>query len=834
MGEVYRARDPRLGRDVAVKVLPSGFSGDADRLRRFEQEARAAAALNHPNILAVHDIGSDGGVTYIVSELLVGSTLRKMLGHGGLPLRKAIDYGIQIANGMAAAHDRGIVHRDLKPENVFVTDDGNVKLLDFGLAKLNEPAALAGVTYLPTTPAATQPGLILGTVGYMAPEQARGEPSDARADIFAFGALFYEMLCGRRAFSAPSAIETMSAVVTKHPIALGASGVFVSPVIERILDHCLEKRPEARFQSARDLAFALEALDTSSGPRPVPVRSVVRRNVLRAVAATAVLAAAVGAGAWMSSRTRARPVPSFRQMTFQRGTVWSARFAPDGRTIVYSAAWHGQPLQLFTTRTDTSESRPLDLTEAKLLATSSSSGEMAILMGPNLTSPLSPGTLARASLVGGAAREVLDGVFDADMSADGSTFAVVRASATGQRLEFPIGRPLYETSGYVSNLRISPRGNAVAFMDHEVFGDDRGSVAVVDLSGHKKTLTQVWTNEWGLAWAPDGSEIWFTAASSDGTRPLYGVNMAGSVRLVYRAPDTLKLEDISREGNALLSREYIRREIVGLIRGDERERDFSWFSNQSVRALSADGTTLIFEQYGAGSGPDYTTYLRRTDRASAIRLGDGSAQSLSPDGKWVIVALFSAPDRLVLLPTGAGESKVVTLGPVRVDGSVIAHWLPDSRHIAFGGIEPGHVVRSYIVDSRGGVPRAVSPEGVVGTLVSPDGQRLAAIGPDGKALIVTIRDGIPHPLPSVLPGETFTNWDASGEAVFVHRRTDVPLTIFRVDLATGHRTAWKQIAPADTAGMSTFRDVLITPDGRSYAYDVERNLSDLYLTTGLK
>src|SRR5499433_63553 len=270
MGEVYRARDSRLGRDVPVKVLPSSFSDDEQRLQRFEQEACAAGALNHPNILAIHDVGKHNGSPYVVSELLEGETLRGRIGGAALPVRKAIDYALQIARGLAAAHEKGIVHRDLKPENIFITKDGRVKILDFGLAKLTEPAEGQSKTDIPTRRIDTDPGTVMGTVGYMSPEQVCGRPVDHRADIFSFGAILYEMLTGKRAFHRESAAETMSAILREDPPDLSESNKNVVPALEHVVRHCLEKNPEERFHSASDLAFAIKAL---SGTSPTSIQT---------------------------------------------------------------------------------------------------------------------------------------------------------------------------------------------------------------------------------------------------------------------------------------------------------------------------------------------------------------------------------------------------------------------------------------------------------------------------------------------------------------------------------------------------------------------------------
>src|SRR5580658_6825224 len=313
MGEVYRARDLRLGREVALKVLPESFSRDADRLRRFEQEARAVAALNHPNILAIHDIGEQDGSPFIVSELLEGSTLRAELEHGTLTSRKSSDYAAQIAQGLAAAHDKGIVHRDLKPENIFLTKEGRVKILDFGLAKLSPNARGAKGVEATLTSSPTEAGVVMGTAGYMAPEQVRGAAIDSRTDIFAFGAVLYEMISGKRAFRRDTAAETMTAILKEEPPELSEMDQPISPGLERIVRRCLEKQPEQRFQSAKDLAFALEALTgtTSKTAANAAITVGAERPRWRGfVAVAAVAGIAVGAAiAWFL-----HPGPRRRQL----------------------------------------------------------------------------------------------------------------------------------------------------------------------------------------------------------------------------------------------------------------------------------------------------------------------------------------------------------------------------------------------------------------------------------------------------------------------------------------------------------------------------------------
>src|SRR5262245_38969619 len=332
MGEVYRARDERLKRDVAIKVLPATFSQNADRLKRFEQEAQAAGALNHPNITAVHDFGSYEGSPYIVTELLEGETLRSRLGPGALSPRKAIDYAVQIAKGLAAAHEKGIVHRDLKPENVFLTKDGRVKILDFGLAKLRPEGAESGQTDMRTVSGGTEPGVVLGTMGYMSPEQVRGKAADKRSDLFSFGTILYEMLSGQRAFRGDTAADTITAILTKEPPDLSQTNKDIHPGLDRIVRHCLEKNPEERFESARDVAFDLEAISGLSGPATTTQYAESKRRRLWPVLTGAVLATAVivGAPAYLvGTKAGDRPPPSFRQLTFRRGQITSAYFAPD-------------------------------------------------------------------------------------------------------------------------------------------------------------------------------------------------------------------------------------------------------------------------------------------------------------------------------------------------------------------------------------------------------------------------------------------------------------------------------------------------------------------------
>jgi serine/threonine protein kinase len=563
MGEVYRARDTRLDRTVAIKILPAAVSSDPDRLLRFQHEARILSTLNHPNVLAIFDVGEQNDVRYLVSEFLEGQSLREVLAAGALARRKATEYALEIAKGLAAAHEKGVVHRDLKPDNIFITRDDRVKILDFGLAKQTPTESAAQESPTMTVPAPTTPGTVMGTAGYMSPEQVRGLTVDHRSDIFSFGAVLYEMVSGKRAFSGESSVETMNAILKEDVPELSASGGHVSPGLDRIIRRCLEKKPERRFQSASDLAFAIEALSATSGvSQAVPVTAPPSRKlrIEWVVMALAILIFGLGLAALSVGLHKRRPAASstYTRIAFRPSYIRMARFAPGG-VVVYGASVNGEPMTLFSTRTDTLQSQPLNV-KADLLGISRS-GELAVSLNQIFESWTPSGRLARVPLGGGATRELLDDVIDADWNKDGSDLAISRRVPNGSRLEYPPGKVLYETSGWISDLRFSPTGGQIAFLDHPLVGDDRGWVSIVDLQGHdlqgqRRVLTQEFSSEQGLAWSPSGDEIWFSAAPVEtGTpeRPICAVNLQGHLRVVASAPVYLQLQDIAPDGRILLT-----------------------------------------------------------------------------------------------------------------------------------------------------------------------------------------------------------------------------------------------------------------------------------------
>jgi hypothetical protein len=827
MGEVYRARDARLNREVAIKVLPAGFARDPERLRRFQQEAQAVAALNHPNILAIHDFGEHEGSPYIVAEFLEGETLRERMRPGTLPMRKATEYGEQVARGLAAAHEKGIVHRDLKPENIFITRDGRVKILDFGLAKLARPEGVAA-TDAATMVSQTEPGVVMGTAGYMSPEQVKGQTADHRSDLFSFGAILYEMLSGQRAFRGETSVETMSAILKEDPPELTETNRSVPPVMERIVRHCLEKNPEERFQSARDVAFNLQSLSgsTSQIAAIAPVQRPAAR-VRRRLAVAAVSLVALAAVFWAGGALKSLPSPSFKPLTFRRGTVTAARFAPDGQNVIYSAAWEGSPHPaLFSMRIDGVASRPLDVSDADLLAISPQ-GDMALLQHWRRTIAWQrTGMLARLPLSGGAAKEMLDGVQDADWARDGIRLAVIRSGSQYQ-LEFPLGHVLATISpGWFSYPRISPDQQHVAFFEHPI-GDDRGNVCVVDLEGHKRVLSPDWSSLEGLAWTPSGSEVWFAGSNTGNSRALYAVSLSGRVRPVLRVPGSLTLHDIAPDGRALLAQEDSRRFIVGLTPGDTQERDLSWLDWSLARDLTPDGRSLLIDEQGEGGGPNYSVYIRNTDGSPAVRLGDNDAFSLSDDGKWVLATTRVEGGSLLLLPTGAGESRTIKTGNLR---NPIAHFLPDGKHLLIFSDD----FRLYVQSLEGDTPRPVTPPGVGGFGVfTADGKYV--LGQDARQnwALYPLEGGQPIPLPKLRADDVPLNHTTDNHSFFVSNG-DIPLNIYRFDFLSGAREFVRQLRPADATGVERVSDVLMTPDGKYYVYGSPRRLSNLFVVTGLK
>jgi eukaryotic-like serine/threonine-protein kinase len=835
MGEVFRARDDRLSRDVALKIIRPAAYSDPDRLRRFEQEAQAAAALNHPNIVAIYDVGFHEGHPYIVSELLEGKTLRERLQEGPIPVKQAADFALQAAHGLMAAHEKRIIHRDLKPENLFVTKDQRVKILDFGIAKLTVQESETSSMQSMTTQ--TKSGVVLGTAAYMSPEQLRSKPVDYRTDIFSFGSILYEMLSGRRAFRGETDADTITAVLREDPPELSEVRPAVPSAFEPIVAHCLEKNPDNRFQSSRDLVFALKTLSES----PTTKTAVHHRAVpLRAPAwlgwAFGVCVAVTAA--WLLLNHHVifpGPNPSFSRLTFQRGTIYSARFAPDGRSIVYDASWNGHPHRLFYTFANAPLEHPLDFEDAHLLSVSRSN-ELALTLYGNHGSRLDfiNGTLARAPLVGGAPRELQNDVRWADWDGKGE-LAVVQYQAGRSRIVYPPGHVLYETADWISDIRVSPSSDQIAFMDHPGLWDDRGSVSVVDLAGKKKTLSDGWESETGLAWSPKGDEVWFTAVKGGYNRALWAVSLSGKERQVLAIPGGMTLEDIAADGRVLITSmtERLAMETADAKGGAQ---DLSLYDWTIAKDISHDGQTVLFEEASEPTGANYWVCIRNTKGSPPVRLGDGTAGGLSPDGKWAVSIFTGSPQHISILPTGAGEPRTIIPQGVGELQNGSAHFLPDGQHIIFTAQGANHQMRSFVMDLSGANLHPVTPEGVTFAdyLVSPDGKLVFTLDANEKVELFPLDGESPRSIPGLEPQEVPFQWSEDSSSVLVFQKGGVPLKLFRVNIATGKREQLPDLSPADATGVVTVGPVVSTRDASRFVYSYYQVISVLYVVSGLK
>jgi serine/threonine protein kinase/dipeptidyl aminopeptidase/acylaminoacyl peptidase len=839
MGEVYRAKDTRLGRDVAIKVLPESFAADRERRARFEREAQAVAALSHPNIVAVFDTGAHDNQVFVVMELLTGQTLRARLANGALPVKKAVDIAVQIARGLGAAHGKGIIHRDLKPENVFLLEDGQVKILDFGLARKfgandgNDATRTIG----------TDPGTVMGTLGYMAPEQLRGQPTDARADVFSFGAVLYEMVSGHRAFQRDTAADTTTAILTHEPPEMAAARADVPPSLERIVRHCLEKNAAERFQNARDIAFALEALSGTGVNVPTNAVPVVAQQAARSRGLWPVIAAvALVAGGLLGmfverSRTPERAEIRFTPRTWENEWITNARFTPDGQSIIYSSATTGSVPSLYVMRPGEVTPQELGGAGTHLLSVSST-GELAVLTdATNLWGHrVFSGTLSRMSATGGA-RAWMDHVTEADWSPDGSTLALVRENAGVWQLEYPMGKVLHTVKvGYLSDPRVSPDGEHVAFFEHQLSGDDRGNVKVVDKSGNVKVLTGDYWGEETISWSNDSQTVYYAAAGDGGqsSYQVYGVNIAGTPkpRQVLGGPIPLCVFDIARDGRMLVVQDNYRSSIRAMLPGAASEREFPWLDFPLSPFLSDDGKHMAFTDLSQSAGPDYAVAWRDTAGGPVVRLGKGFGVALSPDNKWVLSAVPST-GAYVLYPTGAGDAITIP-GLVNVDISLAAHWSSDSRHLIACGTAAGKAPRCYRVSiEKPTLNEPITPENVVGLLSASDDTTFLARVADGTWRRVISATELGAPVPGMTNLDSPVAWSSDRRSIISSKRLDVPMPIERIDVVTGARTLLRTAAPPDSAGIN--RTALSHWDDRnhSYAYSYTKELTQLFTVTGV-
>jgi eukaryotic-like serine/threonine-protein kinase len=787
MGEVYRARDTRLGRDVAIKILPPDLAAKLHARQRFEREARALASLQHPHICTLHDVGHEGGTDFLVMELLEGQTLAKRLAKGRLATAEVLKLGIEICEGLEAAHRAGVVHRDLKPANIMLTKAG-VKLLDFGLAKPMPPltpspspsgesrrgtrpgegAADARTASSATEAAIPEPvtvkGTIMGTLQYASPEQLQGQEADERSDIFSLGAVLYEMASGKRAFEGKTQASVIAAVLGREPVPISQLQPVSPLALDRVVETCLAKDPEERFTSAHDVKLQLAwirdaAVPGSAGILPA-TPGAARRRARPWIVAAIVLAAVAAAGWWLASRRAStRALPDFQQLTFDQGSIFAARFTPGGRSIYYSAAWGGQSVQLYATQPSAPGSRPLALENSTLFAVSPS--ELAVSLGCKLIwYGLCAGTLAVVPISGGAPREIADNVVSADWGPNGE-LAAIREVGGKFQVEFPLGKVIYRSPDWLGFLRISPRGDEVAFVDYSVLYTDVGQVVILAPGGRQIARSKTFISVEGLAWSPRGNEVWFGSslpphAMSDTIRAL---SLSGRVRVILRVPEILRLSDVSRDGDVLVSQEALGHALSFRSASGAKERDLSWLGDSLLSDLSPDGRNIAFFEWGIAATSS-TVYMRGTDGSPAIKLGEGEVSVFSPDGEWVLTVEPGSPDRLTLLPAGVG-------GPRPLNTPGIAQlatpgWMPDGKEIYFVGYD-GHEWRMYTQNLSGGPPRALTPPISLhrfrweAHLASRDGKWVFARDTEGKGWLYPVAGGQPQPVPGLLPGNIWAN-----------------------------------------------------------------------------
>ena len=835
MGEVYRARDGRLHREVALKIVRTELSTDAEQLARLQQEARLAGSLNHPNIVAVHDVGVHDGIFYVVSELLEGQTLRERLAAGPVPLCTALEWAVQLTRGLGAAHERGVVHRDLKPENVFIGRHGNVKLLDFGIAK-SPPASVGERGLLEPTLGAdgamTATGSILGTPGYMSPEQVRGEPVDLRSDVFSLGSILYEILTGRRAFPGETPFETGYAVLHHDPPPLPAT---VPAPIAHLVRKCQEKDPKQRLHSVQDLAFMLDAfrLEELAASRP-ELKSggrFARWRWLWFAPAAAIAVALISARLVATTRV-ARPrdgAPTVRQLTFDRASIFAARFAPDGQAVLVSRSASAGAPEISSINLQRPRIRPIGVPNAQLLSVSRS-GEMAVAVHPTFAwFDAGRGTLARVPAVGGAPREIALDVEYADWAPDGEHLAVASYSRERSRLEFPVGTVVYESSGFISHPRVSPSGDRVAFIDHPLSLDSAGEVVVVDRKGQVERWGPHFTDALGLAWWPDGREVLVTASEAGEPAGLLSVR-SGGARVLYRGTGELLLDDVAADGRVLLT-ERIWRQEIEVAKGSAEDGPIEHLDWTTLLGVSSDGRIVLWGESGAGVRGSSEVLLHRAGEVAPVELGSGRPMALSPDGRQVLVWREGPPGALWLIPTGPGDARQVTVpGVMQIDS---ASFFSDGHRFAFvGRQDPVSPNRLYVLDARSGTVKPLSPPGLprfsFNLAVSPDQRWVSALDPEGLLTAYPVEGGEPVHARSLGPGHLPAGWLANG-ALLSYERFKVPSQVRSLDLATGRTALFRTVEPREIAGVMRIVRAQVTPDGRTTVVNLRRMSGSLLL-----
>ena len=854
MGEVCRARDKRLGRDVAVKVLPARFSSAPEFRERLEREARSISALNHARICTLYDVGQQDGTFFLVMECLEGESLAERLKRGALPLKETLRVGMEVCEALDVAHRAGIVHRDLKPANIMLTKSG-VKLMDFGLAKAsaaggtsgsggNAPLLSAAETISgpsPMTPL-TGAGQVVGTIQYMSPEQIEGKEADARSDIFALGAVLYEMATGKRPFEGKSQISVASAILEKEPEPIRTLQPVTPAAFERVVSTCLQKNPEERFQSARDVGLELKWIaespvaETKSSEVPAaPARATWLRALPWALVATLLAGCCVVVWLYLQ-RGGTATMLHYQQVTFDRGFVYAARFAEDGRSVLYSAAWEGQPLQIYSTEPGSPESRALNQVNSTLFAVSEH--DLLISVGcQDRYIGNCQGTLAQVPISGGSPREIANDVVTADWSPDGSELGLVRHTEGKYVLEYPRGKVIFETYKPLVWLRVAPDGKMLAVVESYGGWGDAGLVRVLDIGGKEVTHSALYVSIEGMAWAPGGKEVWFGGTIENGwADAIYALGRNGKERMVMRFPGELRLHDIAKDGRMLLSKEAWRSDVLYGHTGEKGERKLPWLDYAGLRDLSEDGKWVSFADWGIAAGAKGLGFVRTTDGSPAVKLGAWDYPVMSPDGKWVLASEADVSDnwlsKVGVIPIGAGEVQKIALKGIQQLQSL--GWMPDGKAFYYAG-EDGKGFRMYLHDVEKSTVRAVTPVITVKSLyfethlASPDGKWIFARDTSGKPKLYPLEGGAPRDVVGLQPDDVWIRWDASGREAYVYKDEKTSATVYRLDVNSGKREVVGKLAPVDVAGVTSISNVAYTADGKTYAYSEMQELSELFV-----
>jgi Tol biopolymer transport system component/tRNA A-37 threonylcarbamoyl transferase component Bud32 len=824
MATVYLAQDLKHDRPVAIKVLRPELAAVIGA-ERFLREIKTIATLQHPHILGLIDSGEVNGTAYYVMPFVEGESLRgRLQREKQLPIADAVRLAGEVAAALDYAHRHGVIHRDIKPENILL-HDGSALVADFGIALA---VSSAGGNRM------TETGMSLGTPHYMSPEQAMGEREiTARSDVYALGCVTYEMLTGDPPFIGSTAQAIIAKVMTEKPAGIRRQRERVPEEVEDAVLTALEKLPADRFATAAEFAAALDGRGTARTVRTASAAHLRSRALSRlrplplAAAALVLLTLGALAGALVAGR-RTLATATFLQRTFRSEAIYNARYAPGGRGIVYSAAAETFAPELFLVRPDYPEPKPLGLTDTHLLAVSSK-GELAVLVrAAFLRHRLFTGTLARVPLAGGAPREVLDSVREADWSPDGSELAIIRDVNGRDRLEFPIGTVVYTGSGYLSDPRVSPDGRHLAFAEHPARWDDRGTVKIVDRAGKPVAVTPDFRALEGVAWRPRGDEVLYSAYDSSGFL-VRAIDLAGRQRIALTGAGNLTTQDISPGGQLLLTRDDAPYRLLLRGPGASRELDVSWLDASIGPRLSRDGSLLAFTNGGFDASVYYDVMLRKTAGGEVARVGEGAAEAFSPDGKWLLAFVPATPPRLVLYPTRAGAERAVPIDRFETIGS--ADWFPDGRSVLFCGNKAGEASRCYIQPLEGGQSRPITPPGTEQGFVSPDGREVVAF----QSLAwrrYPVAGGSARVIPGLSSDDVIFRWSPDGRAVMVGSTTSA--TLDRVDLATGRREPLVTLGAEPPGPLARPVFYTMADDPRVYAYVAATYLSQIFTVDGVR